>query len=36
VPTQKFKDLVGNFLGSKLRSLYEKFQQSSFQTEGGV
>jgi len=32
---QKSKNLVGNFLSMNMRSLYAKFQPSSFKTEGG-
>jgi len=33
---QKFKNLIGYFLGIKLASPHAKFQLASFQTEGGV
>jgi len=33
---QKFKNLVGNILGNKLRNLYAKLKLSSFQIEIGV
>jgi len=29
------KNLVGNILGINMRSLFAKFQPSSFKTEGG-
>jgi len=32
-PRQKFKNLAGNFFNIKMRSLYAKFQPSSFKTE---
>jgi len=35
-PRQKFKYDINNFLGINMRSLYAKFQPSSFKTEGVV
>jgi len=35
-PRQKLKNLVKGFFGINMRSLYAKFQPSSFKTEGEV
>jgi len=33
---QNFKNLLGNFFGINMKSLYAKFHLFSFKTEGGV